>query len=79
MTLEERVARLEADRSRIDQLETRIDNRFDQLETRVDSRIDRLETRVDSKFTALYAIVFGNVAVTILTAVGIIAAVLISR
>jgi hypothetical protein len=62
-----------------------IEDRLLTIETRLTSYNDRFNTidtrlnSLDARLNTLTLIVFGNVATTILTAVGIIAAVIITR
>jgi hypothetical protein len=45
----------------------------------MNARFTALESRIDSKVNTLYTIAFGNVAATILTAVGIVVAVILTK
>ena len=67
--------------ARIDRLEQRVDavlQRLSNVEGQVQQMGERL-TGVENRLNTLTIVVFGNIATTILTAVGIIAAVLITR
>ena len=68
MTQDSRIDRLEAV---VERLETEVHN----LRSDMNSRFGEM----NSRFNVLTQIAFGNVAVTILTAVGIVVAVIITR
>ena len=58
------------------------DSRIDRLEVmveRIDTEVQTLRGEMNSRMNVLTQIAFGNVAVTILTAVGIVVAVIITR
>ncbi len=58
------------------------DPRIDRLEVmveRIDTEVQTLRGEMNSRMNVLTQIAFGNVAVTILTAVGIVVAVIITR
>ena len=58
------------------------DSRIDRLEViveRIDIEVQTLRGEMNSRMNVLTQIAFGNVAVTILTAVGIVLAVIITR
>lgn len=58
------------------------DSRIDRLEAvveRLESEVRALRSETNSRFNVLTQIAFGNVAVTILTAVGIVVAVILTR
>ena len=75
MTQESRMDRLEV---RMDGLGNRLDHLTDDVQQlREDFR--SLRSEISSRFNTLYLIAFGNVATTILTAVGIVIAVLFTR
>ena len=58
------------------------DSRIDRLEAvveRLETQVQTLRSEMNSRLNVLTQIAFGNVAVTILTAVGIVVAVIMTR
>ena len=58
------------------------DPKLDRLEViveRIDTEVQTLRSEMNSRMNVLTQIVFGNIAATILTAVGIVLAVIITR